>query len=95
MLTVLQPPLPPAGVGHECDHCNDNYVNQGFVLDHEKPPCDHADVGGYGGGFLKPVRWLPPELFYAFSSVVFAVTRPKTDRPSGEIASKIMFPVSS
>ena len=29
----ITPPLPPAEIGHECDHCYDNYVNQGFVLD--------------------------------------------------------------
>jgi hypothetical protein len=30
---VLQPPLIPLEIGHECDPCYDNYVNQGFVLD--------------------------------------------------------------
>ena len=48
-LTVVQPPLPPDEIGYECDHCYDNYVKHGIVLDHEKPPCDHADVVGMAG----------------------------------------------
>ena len=39
-LTVLQPPLTPAEVGHECDHCYDNYVNQGFLL----TQCSEGDL---------------------------------------------------
>jgi hypothetical protein len=49
----VTPPLPPAEIGHEYDHCYDNYVNQGFFLDRGKPPSGHADIGGHGG-FLKP-----------------------------------------
>ena len=29
----VTPPLPPAEIGHECDHCYDIYVNRGIVLD--------------------------------------------------------------
>jgi len=39
-LTVLQPPLPSDEIGHECDHCNDNYVNQGFLL----TQCSEGDL---------------------------------------------------
>jgi hypothetical protein len=48
-LTVLQPPLPPDEIGYECDHCYDNYVNQGFFLDRGKPPSGHADVIALAG----------------------------------------------
>ena len=46
---VLQPFLPPAEVGDECDYPCDNYHNPGVFPDRGKSPSDHTEIGGYGG----------------------------------------------
>jgi len=57
-------------------------VNQGFVLDHEKPPCDHADVVGMAG--LITGTMIAFVFSAHFVTVACAVTRPKTGGPSGD-----------